>query len=432
MFGFSGKKNDSNKEAELTTALNNSNQLISAISNQMAMIQFTPEGDILEANDIFLSVVGYRLNEIVGKHHSMFCNIETKQSEQYNSFWRDLRSGKAIKDQFLRVTKSNKEIWLEASYCPVLDENGQVLKVIKIASDITQFVITTHDIKSQQEALSRSQAIIEFELNGNVITANENFLQTTGYELDDIIGKHHSMFCPEEITKSSEYKNHWSDLRNGKFVTGKVKRVSSDGRELWLEASYNPILSPLGKQYKVVKFATNITDTVMKARETERISLEASKETENTAQAGLAVGEEAINVMKEVVTGLETSSESIRSLNEQSDRITNIVSTISAIADQTNLLALNAAIEAARAGEQGRGFAVVADEVRQLAARTSNSTSEIDEVVKRNQQMAVTAMSSIENVMTLSLKGEGLIQETGRTVQKINESTTNLINALNN
>jgi methyl-accepting chemotaxis protein len=170
----------------------------------------------------------------------------------------------------------------------------------------------------------------------------------------------------------------------------------------------------------------------MKARETERISLEASKETENTAQAGLAVGEEAINVMKEVVTGLETSSESIRSLNEQSDRITNIVSTISAIADQTNLLALNAAIEAARAGEQGRGFAVVADEVRQLAARTSNSTSEIDEVVKRNQQMAVTAMSSIENVMTLSLKGEGLIQETGRTVQKINESTTNLINALNN
>jgi methyl-accepting chemotaxis protein len=396
----------------------------------MAMIQFTPDGTILTANDNFLAVMGYQLDEIVGKHHSLFCNSQTKKSEQYKSFWQNLAAGKAAKDQFVRITKSGQEIWLEASYCPVFDENNRVIKVVKVASDISAFVTSTHDLKSQRNALSRSQAIIEFDLDGNVLAANENFLQAVGHQLEDVIGKPHSMFCPTELAQSSEYKNFWANLRNGEFVSGKFQRITSDGRELWLEASYNPIFDPLGKQYKVVKFATDITETVLKARNTEEISLNATQETETTAHAGLQVGEQAINVMKEVVSGLEASSESIRSLNEQSDRITNIVSTISAIADQTNLLALNAAIEAARAGEQGRGFAVVADEVRQLASRTSNSTSEIDEVVKRNQQMAVTAMSSIETVMERSLKGEELIQETGQAVQKINDSTAALINAL--
>jgi methyl-accepting chemotaxis protein len=409
---------------------NKSDQLIEAISNNVALIQFTPDGNILEANDNFLTVMGYTLDQIVGKHHSMFCTSATKNSNEYRMFWEQLQTGEAASDQFLRVTSAGKEIWLEASYCPVRDEKGTVIKVIKTASEITQLVNDTHELKSQQDALSRSQAIIEFDLKGQVITANANFLETVGYSLDEIVGKHHKLFCPPEISQSTEYSAFWNRLRQGEFISGKFQRVARDQSEIWLEASYNPIFDPLGKLYKVIKFATNITDVVIQAKQTEIISIQASKETEETAQEGLKVGEEAIMVMKEVVAGLESSSDSIKSLNEQSERITNIVSTISSIADQTNLLALNAAIEAARAGEQGRGFAVVADEVRLLAARTSNSTSEIDDVVKRNQEMAETATASITKVMALSVKGEELIQKTGTTILKINESTETLIQAL--
>ena len=430
MFGLLSKKKENIEKAATSLASNESDQLIAAISKEMALIQFKPDGTILEANSQFLSTMGYDLTTIVGKHHSIFCTSETKSSDKYKTFWKNLASGKAEKDQFIRVTQSGKEIWLDASYCPVLNDQNEVIKVIKVASDITDIVNSTHELKSQHNALSRSQAIIEFDLEGNVLTANENFLSTMGYQLDDIIGQHHSKFCPDTVTKSNEYKNFWSRLRNGEFISGKFQRSASDGHDVWLRASYNPIFDPMGRQYKVIKFATDISEGEIKALETDRLSMLASQETEHAAQSGMQVGEEAISVMKDVVSGLEISSESIRSLNEQSDRITNIVSTISAIADQTNLLALNAAIEAARAGEQGRGFAVVADEVRQLAARTSNSTSEIDEVVKRNHEMASTAMSTIENVMKQSLKGEELIQETGQTIQKINESTTSLMKAL--
>ena len=430
MLGLFSKKEASSNNTTIPSANRDSEFILQAISNQMALIQFSPDGTILDANENFLVAMEYTLPAIQGKHHRIFCNKQTQNSEAYQDFWNKLSQGIAFKDQILRVTQTGKEVWLEASYCPVFDEHNQVIKVVKIASDITDLVNSTHELKSQQDALSRSQAIIEFDLNGHVLTANENFLHTMSCQLDEIIGAHHSQFCPEEITNGKDYQTFWSRLGNGEFISGKFQRVSNDGREIWLEASYNPIFDPTGKQYKVVKFATDITDTVLKAKETDKLALHASQETEEAAKTGLEVGDQAITVMTDVVKGLTTSSESIRSLNEQSERITNIVNTISAFADQTNLLALNAAIEAARAGEQGRGFAVVADEVRQLAARTSNSTSEIDEVVKRNHQMASCAMSTIESAMSESLKGEELIKETGGAIKKISQSTSSLIQAL--
>ncbi len=430
MLGLFSKKEVSSKNTNTTPVNRGSDFILNAISNQMALIQFSPDGTILDANENFLAAMEYTLPAIQGKHHRIFCNKKTQDSEAYKHFWDKLSNGIAFKDQILRVTQSGKEVWLEASYCPVFDENNQVIKVVKIASDITDLVNSTHELKSQKDALSRSQAIIEFDLEGNVLTANDNFLHTMGFELNQILGTHHSQFCPEDITNSNEYKQFWARLRNGEFISGKFHRKANDGRDVWLEASYNPIFDATGKQYKVIKFATDISDTELKAQETDRLALQASQETETAAKSGLEVGDQAIDVMTDVVKGLTTSSESIRSLNEQSERITNIVNTISAIADQTNLLALNAAIEAARAGEQGRGFAVVADEVRQLAARTSNSTSEIDEVVKRNHQMASSAMSTIESAMSESLKGEELIKETGGAIKKISQSTSALIQAL--
>ena len=405
--------------------------LYDAISAQAALIRFEPDGTIVDANDNFLAAMDCRLNDIVGKHHRMFCDKETRESSEYQSFWQQLASGQAKQGQFVRYTPTGREVWLEASYCPVKDEFGNVSSVIKIASDITDIITDTHELKSQKDALSRSQAIIEFDLDGNVQTANENFLHTMHYSEDQIIGQHHSKFCSQQMVNSSEYKDLWARLRHGEFVSGKFERVDAHGNTIWLEASYNPIFDPKGRLYKVIKFATNITERVLRAQSTEQLAREASTGTEDAAQQGGRVVKDAIHTMERVVSGLTDASQHISDLNEQSDRIGNIVETITSIADQTNLLALNAAIEAARAGEQGRGFAVVADEVRQLAARTSASTAEIDEVVKRNQQLAGQATTAMEEVVKQSQQGSDLINQTGDSIHQINDSARQLMQALN-
>ena len=420
--GFFNKKRiiETTPSAQQLTA-NKSHHILDSLKKSVAFIEFTPDGVILDANTNFLNTVGYTLEEIKGKHHSIFCDTSYVKSNDYKQFWQQLANGKSVNDRFLRFTKSGKPIWLEASYNAVEDDNGKIQSVVKIASDITAFVEKSNIQNGILNALDRSMAVITFELDGTIIDANENFLSTTGYTLSNIQGKHHQMLCSAELVASNEYKRFWSKLNNGEYVQGLFERKDAQGNVLWLEASYNPIRDDNDKLIRVVKFASDVTlriNNIINASESVNSTV---TETEQVSEQGKEVLRNSVVIMREITENVDVVAQDIAAINEQSDKISNIVNTISSIADQTNLLALNAAIEAARAGDQGRGFAVVADEVRQLAGRTSASTSEIAEVVKNNATLSVALSKNIVETQNKSKSGMELISQVDGIFIEINQ-----------
>ncbi|MEH6451021.1 MAG: PAS domain-containing protein [Oleispira sp.] len=232
---------------------------INAIGKSQAVIEFTPDGIILDANENFLNTLGYSLAEIKGQHHSLFVEASAKNSPEYSRFWQDLKKGIYSAGEFKRIAKNNGEIWIQASYNPILDLNGKPFKVVKYATDITQKKLQSADFKGQIEAIGKSQAVIEFDINGIIQNANDNFLNALGYSMEEIKGKHHSLFVEQGYQNTPEYKAFWQNLGNGKFDAGEYKRIAKGGREIWIQASYNPILDLNGKPIKVVKYATEIT-----------------------------------------------------------------------------------------------------------------------------------------------------------------------------
>lgn len=232
---------------------------INAICKSQAVIEFTPDGNILQANDNFLTALGYTLDEVKGKHHSIFVEANYKNSPEYKHFWQDLKNGIYSSGEFKRIAKDGSEIWIQASYNPILDLNGKPFKVVKYATDITQQKLQNAHFQGQIEAIGKSQAVIEFDINGIVESANDNFLNALGYSIDEIKGQHHKMFVEKSYQNSQEYKDFWKNLANGKFDAGEYKRITKSGREIWIQASYNPIMDLNGKPIKVVKYATDIT-----------------------------------------------------------------------------------------------------------------------------------------------------------------------------
>ena len=217
------------------------------------------DGTIIGANENFLSTVGYSLDEIKGKHHSMFVTPADKGSAEYQQFWENLKRGKYQAAEYKRLGKGGKEVWIQASYNPIMDLNGKPFKVVKFATDITQQKMANADFSGQVAAISKAQAVIEFNLDGMIITANPNFLGAMGYQLDEIKGRHHSMFVEPSYKDSVEYREFWRILNDGKFQAGEYKRFGKGGKEIWIQASYNPIFDLNGKPFKVVKYATDIT-----------------------------------------------------------------------------------------------------------------------------------------------------------------------------
>ena len=411
-------------------------QILAALDRSQAVIEFTPDGHILTANANFLDVVGYELSEIKGRHHSLFVPEAERRGEAYADFWASLARGEFKSAEFRRITKAGRSIFIQATYNPIKNRKGEVVKVVKFASDITQATEKRSDLESQIDAVSRSNAMIEFEPNGTILAANANFLKAMGYELDEIVGRHHSIFVTDEERKSEAYARFWTEIEAGAFKAAEFERVSKSGETVIIRATYNPVLGLDGKPYKVVKIAADVTNLVLQRRQRaetvksmgERIAaISAATEQARTrsAAANDAVDQAAGNVQT-VAAGAEELSSSIAEISRQvaeasqvSERaaektraaetvmerlegaassIGEVVRLITDIAEQTNLLALNATIEAARAGEAGKGFAVVASEVKALAEQTAKATDQIAAQVSDIQGGTSEAGAAIDEV----------------------------------
>jgi len=418
---------------ELESQLEKREAILDALNDSTAIIKLSADGTVIEANENFCSTMGYRPEELSGQHHRVLCDEELATSPEYDRFWARLRAGEFSRGTIKRRHKSGRDVWLEATYNPVRGANGRVEMVIKFAADVTRQTEEASSTRALVEALDRSMAVIEFSLDGHILRANDNFLRTMGYAHGEVMGKHHGMFCSPEYASSAEYRDFWSRLRRGEFFTGLFSRRDRSGQIVWLEATYSPVRDPNGKVYKVVKFASNVTDRVLR-HQAEKQGTETAYgmalETQEISREGEDIILGSVAKMRAIAQVVENSASLVQSLGEQTKRITTIVNTIHEIADQTNLLALNAAIEAARAGESGRGFAVVADEVRKLAERTSTATGEIAQMIDGIHAGSATVTKSMNNGLREVSQGVEMIGQAGEAIQRMREGAVRVVKVI--
>lgn len=448
---------------------------LAAINKSQAVIEFDLDGHILTANKNFLDAMGYTLDEVRGKHHRIFVDPVYAKGAEYKALWASLKKGEFKAGEFKRFAKGGREVWIQASYNPILDASGRPFKVVKFASDVTEEKLRTANFESQLDAIRKSQAVIEFELDGSIITANANFLKVMGYSLSELQGQHHRIFVEPDYAASSEYGVFWRDLAGGQYKADEFRRIAKDGSDVWIQASYNPVLDANGDPIKVIKFATDITGMVKRRNEVDIIGVEvdaslneivqsvqsanekattaagASEEASSTVQAVAAAAEQfhaSANEISQSVSGTNTSVEraaseaknadqATKELTEAAESMSGIVEIIQNIAEQINLLALNATIESARAGDAGKGFAVVASEVKALANQVASATSQIGGEISNVQQVSERVVGSlgrigdeVQNVQESFVVVASAVEEQSVTSQEITNNMQNAATAV--
>jgi methyl-accepting chemotaxis protein len=397
---FSGmSRSDASRQLETSAQSSAELQgLANAVNRVQAMIFFSLDGTILDANENFLSVMGYTLAEIKGKHHRIFTDPGYSQSAAYHEFWSKLGRGEFDRGEYKRIGKGGKEVWLLASYNPIFDQDGNNCKVVKFATDVTAEKLRNADFAGQMAALDKVQGIIEFNLEGEVLRANDLFLTMMGYRLDEIQGHHHRMFVEAGEERTTAYQEFWRNLRAGHPDSRVFRRVGKQGKRVWIQASYNPILDMDGRPFKIVKFLSDLTPLIENTELTQRNA--ASMQTA-TSQLSSSIAEISHSMeLSRQATGqiIETataSGEQASNLVQSMKAMERFVGLIRGIAGRVNMLALNATIEAARAGDAGKGFAVVATEVKSLSDQTAKATDEISREIGSVQSISSKVAESI-------------------------------------
>ncbi|MCE0992330.1 methyl-accepting chemotaxis protein [Pseudomonas sp. GD03817] len=408
-------------------------QVKSSLDSEMLVLQLDPQGRIEMVNGNFESEMLYRAEQLLGRNIEDIVPAHVKSLDFYQRMKSAISRGEHLNGAFRLLRGDGQEAWLRSILQPVKNSEGRIKYFTLHSSDLTRTIETSREHESLIKALMRSTAVIEFDLDGIILTANDRFLATVGYRLEQIRGKHHRMFCEPQEVNSAGYQAFWDRLRRGEYVAERFKRIDAHGRVIWLEASYNPIFDAHDVLYKVVKFATVITDQVnqeLAVAEAADVAYNTSLGTDVSARKATEVVTQTVTVMRGLEASMQEAADGIQALDTQSRVIGSIIKTISDIAGQTNLLALNAAIEAARAGEQGRGFAVVADEVRQLASRTSTATEEIARVVQQNEQLAQAAVSIIDTSKRQAEQGLALADETGSVIVEIQDGAKRVVDVV--
>jgi methyl-accepting chemotaxis protein len=380
-----------------------------AVNQNLATIEFTPDGIILTANALFLAAIGYTLEEIKGQHHRIFVTQDEQNSAEYANFWHQLAQGTAQRRRFKRITKDRQVIWIEASYMPIYDSSNQVTKVVKYATDITQQVEREIENQAKQEAISQVMAVIEFHPDGTIITANDNFCQTMGYKAAELVNQHHRQFCKPDYAQSAEYKQFWQDLARGEFTKGTYERLTKDGKSVWLNASYNPIRNAQGDVYKVVKFATDITLELAQHKELQSAVtafsevIEAQAEGDLTKQLPSGVFKGALHDLK---NALNYSSMKMNQVVNQVSQVANIVS--------------HAAIEVKE------GSTSLSDRVQQQAhavEETSSAIRDMSHQLSENMAKTGQAKQLVNHINEQSHSSVNVMQNTMSSMTKIKESS---------
>jgi methyl-accepting chemotaxis protein len=382
---------------------------IAAIGKAQAVIEFTLDGTILTANENFLNTVGYRLEEIKGQHHGMFVEPTYRASDDYRRFWEKLGRGEYDANQYKRIAKGGREVWIAASYNPIFDASGKPFKVVKYATDITAQILSAAESKGQLEAINRAQAVIEFTLEGKILTANDNFLNTVGYRLDEVKGQHHSMFVDAVYRATEEYRRFWEKLGRGEYDANQYKRIAKGGREVWIQASYNPIFDAEGKPYKVVKYATDVTAQVKLSHEMEQ-SVAQTQEIIKSAVDGDLSGR------------LDTRGRT-GDLQKLGDAINSLLETVSDIVSNVK----HAATEVLRGAEEiSQGNANLSQRTEEQSSsleETASSMEEMTSTVKQNADNAGQANQLATAARDQAEKGGAVVSNAVKAMGDINESS---------